>query len=169
MFFFSFTNLSSAENIDLDVIRSVCKTTPEPDFCVSILSADPNSKGKDFHGLAELAINLANEKGKAVVAYVNDLLKKTTERVLKEILGICLSDYDSGVVDGTAEGLDEFNNSNYKSSLLLISGSAAAAKNCDATFDQPPTRENVLKDLNKTMSQYLLVAAALVRNYVPAG
>ncbi|KAG5540195.1 hypothetical protein RHGRI_020430 [Rhododendron griersonianum] len=62
-----------------DLIADTCKKTEYLDFCISTLRSNPDSKAADVEGL------------------VNDLLRKTEDRGLKQSLAICVSLYGDAV------------------------------------------------------------------------
>ncbi|KAG9458317.1 hypothetical protein H6P81_002825 [Aristolochia fimbriata] len=157
--------LGYAENPDLKVIRAACETTAIPEFCFEMLSGDPNNRGKDLHGLAAVAVNLANVRGISIRIYIANLQKKTTDPVLKHILDGCFGDYDTGVIYDTREAIDEFGKTDYRGSVLSMSGAASAVNQCNDSF-ATGSQENPLKDYNIYMINYLTVGVGLVNNFI---
>ncbi|KAG5540197.1 hypothetical protein RHGRI_020430 [Rhododendron griersonianum] len=80
-----------------DLIADTCKKTEYLDFCISTLRSNPDSKAADVEGLVRMILKVAFARPNATLNQVNDLLRKTEDRGLKQSLAICVSLYGDAV------------------------------------------------------------------------
>lgn len=80
-----------------NLIADTCKKTKYPDFCISTLRSNPDSKAADVEGLVRIILKVAFARANATLNQINDLLRKTEDRGLKQSLAICVSLYEDAV------------------------------------------------------------------------
>ncbi|KAK3019190.1 hypothetical protein RJ639_002962 [Escallonia herrerae] len=80
------------------LIATVCRQTPNPDSCTSILKSDPRTGTGNINDLMLISIDLASFNATATRVKIHSLLLGTTDPGLTEPLKDCANDYESVVV-----------------------------------------------------------------------
>ncbi|KAG9442998.1 hypothetical protein H6P81_018852 [Aristolochia fimbriata] len=159
-----------AEVPELQVIRDLCNRTESPDFCFSILSSDPDSRGSDFNELRFNFLRLSREKAERGVRFISALQKKTTDPLLKEILNYCSHRYERQVVRDTRTALDRYIDPDIPATLEALSWCIDAVEECEKAFKSPPYPacekafksstypSYIMRETNELMKKYCRVA-----------
>lgn len=140
-----------------DLIADTCKKTKYPNLCISTLRSNPDSKTADVEGLVRIILKVMLARANAILNQVNDLLKKTKDRGLKQSLTICASLYGEALYD-IPEAIQNVGKNNPQAGSATY-GVFDVADTCEDQFDESPiTAENDL------IKQLTLVAVEIINS-----
>ncbi|GFY81385.1 hypothetical protein Acr_01g0011940 [Actinidia rufa] len=145
-----------------DLIADTCKKTEFPEFCISTLRSNPRSASADVNGLARIVFEAGLAKATSTLNKVNFLLKKTTERILKQCLQICAHVYDKAL-DDISQAIENVG-SNISEVVNYASSASINVEDCEESFDEEPNkRKSPLTDDNSAVDQLVNIGAAIVQ------
>ncbi|GFY81386.1 hypothetical protein Acr_01g0011950 [Actinidia rufa] len=144
-----------------DLIADTCKKTEFPEFCISTLRSNRRSASADVNGLARIVFEAGLAKATSTLNKVNLLLKKTTERILKQCLQICANVYDDAL-DNISQAIENVG-SNNSQAVYYASEASINVEDCEESFDEEPNkRKSPLTGDNNVVDQLVNIGAAIV-------
>ncbi|KAL6968630.1 hypothetical protein U1Q18_034428 [Sarracenia purpurea var. burkii] len=146
-----------------DLIDDTCKKIDYPDLCSSTLRSDPRSNTTDVKVFARIVLKVTLVKANSTLNKVNNLLKTTTERVLKECLTICSGQYTSAVYE-IPQCIDDFG-SNKLNAQICVDGILDETTTCEETFSEPPKRKSPLTTSNNAVEQLAIIASGIIDSF----
>ncbi|KAI8546922.1 hypothetical protein RHMOL_Rhmol07G0157000 [Rhododendron molle] len=125
-----------------DLIADTCKKTEYPNLCISTLRSNPDSKTADVEGLVRIILKVTFARVNATLDRVNDLLKKTKDRGLKQSLVICASLYGDAVNYEIPRAIQSVGKDNF-TARTETTAIVDDADTCEDQFGESPiTAEN---------------------------
>jgi len=116
-------------------VRDVCsKHFLNPKKCAIILNSIPGvaTKGAVLSKLSLDVINLANVSALHTITLFNDLIKNTSDTVLRQRYRICSSNYDD-VLFGLTKARDSITSGNFNDMNFYVNGVGETVEHCRST------------------------------------
>ncbi|KAJ8548018.1 hypothetical protein K7X08_021254 [Anisodus acutangulus] len=135
---------STLTSVRADLVDDVCSKTQKPAICLSVLRADPRSKGANLEGLATISIDISLKNAKSTRDLVNTLLKQATDPKLKTRYDSCLENYNDAV-DDLGELPSFLKSKDYDGLNIHASAVSDDPSTCDDNFSGPPAESPQLK------------------------
>ncbi|KAE9465851.1 hypothetical protein C3L33_02252, partial [Rhododendron williamsianum] len=132
------------------------------DLCISTLRSDPRSAAADVEGLARIMFDATLAKATATLNRIKDLLKKTSDPVLREYLNVCVEQYDDAIEDITV-AIQNVGSHNF-ASRIKADDVVDEARSCEEIFIDLPNRErkSPLTAENDMVRKLAMIAAGIV-------
>ncbi|KAF7147525.1 hypothetical protein RHSIM_Rhsim03G0038200 [Rhododendron simsii] len=145
-----------------DLIGSTCEKDEYTDLCVSTLRSDPRSAAADVEGLARIMFDAALAKATATLNQIKDLLKKTSDPVLRQYLNVCVEQYDDAIED-IPVAIQNVGSHNF-ASRIKADDVVAEARVCEEIFTDLPNRKrkSPLTAENDLVKKLVMIAAGIV-------
>lgn len=146
-----------------DLIGSTCEKNEEYiDLCISTLRSDPRSAAADVEGLARIMFDATLAKATATLNRIKDLLKKTSDPVLREYLNVCVEQYDDAIED-IPVAIQNVGSHNF-ASRIKADDVVDEARSCEEIFIDLPNRErkSPLTAENDMVRKLAMIAAGIV-------
>ncbi|KAI5679069.1 hypothetical protein M9H77_10019 [Catharanthus roseus] len=148
-----------------DSIQNVCKTTPNPQLCSSILRSNPRSKSADITTLSLIMVDEVKSKVNSALQIISKLEKSNPKQ--KDALSDCkrrlsvVEKYDVGVaIEALNKGDDKF-------AVDSMNDASIEAQICEENLKTKKMNNNdyysSMSKMNKDVQDYSLVAAAIMK------
>lgn len=142
----------SANETGIDLIRKTCDHTLYKSLCMSSLQSDPNSLKTDLKGLATIAINLAKANATDTSEQINKLFNTTTDPFIQDCLTDCSENY-ADAVDQLGNSIAALDSKAYNDVNTWVTAAMTDADTCEEGFTAEPGHKLVLGDRNTVFSQ----------------
>ncbi|KAF7147980.1 hypothetical protein RHSIM_Rhsim03G0038700 [Rhododendron simsii] len=148
-----------------DLISSTCEKNEEDiDLCISTLRSDPRSAAADVAGLARIMFDATLAKATATLNQIKDLLKKTSDPVLREYLNVCVEQYDDAIED-IPVAIQNVGSNNF-ASRIKADDVVDEARSCEEIFTDLPNRKrkSPFTAANDMVKKLVMIAAGIVES-----
>ncbi|KAK2973993.1 hypothetical protein RJ640_022716 [Escallonia rubra] len=145
------------------LIATVCRQTPNPDFCTSILKSDPRTGTANINDLMLISIDLASFNATATRVKIHSLLLGTTDPGLTEHLNDCANDYGS-VVAFLDQAVQYLKSGDYGEVEIQGTSTYTLADDCEDSFSIKPAYQSPLTTDNYNMKNlgFIIVSIAYI-------
>ncbi|KAM7462504.1 hypothetical protein LguiA_030625 [Lonicera macranthoides] len=116
-----------------DLVEQVCKTTMDPNLCMSTLRSDPRSFSSDVKGLAHIMLEVSLSKGSDNFAQVKKLVGNATDPIVKQCLDDCMLQYGL-LIDDVNKAIHELESNSFKEANGHAGWAADDAETCEDCF-----------------------------------
>ncbi|KDP23455.1 hypothetical protein JCGZ_23288 [Jatropha curcas] len=150
IFFFAFflAMVSSSHQASVLVTQS-CQKTLYKDFCLSALGS---VQATDLQSLTKAALNIESSKGTGILKLTADLIKKSSDPVLKSALTDCSEDYDNAL-DEIKDSLRAIEAKSYGDVKTWVSAAMTYSGSCEDGFKEKPGLKSPLTTVNTEFNQ----------------
>uniref|UniRef100_A0A6N2LUH1 Pectinesterase inhibitor domain-containing protein n=1 Tax=Salix viminalis TaxID=40686 RepID=A0A6N2LUH1_SALVM len=142
-----------------DLIDEVCRQMEDYGFCNRVFHENMESPEIDHVGLAAIAMEQTITNATSTHEYISDLLRRTTEKSLRNVLVACENAF--GIVESSfGAAMQSFHRKEYEDMLKLEHVAPRAQASCETSFTAPPSPPNPLAERNREMR--ILITMAIV-------
>lgn len=126
-------------------IEDVCRYTQDADYCVRALKSQPESAGADLHGLAKIAVELANKTGQDANIYTMSLIRKGSSGSpqLQQRYLLCSERIVEGLEE-IREAAEDLISKDYIDVCSAALDATEEAQSCQDEFEMPPQEPSQL-------------------------
>lgn len=139
-------------------IEDVCRYTQDANYCVTALKSQPGSAGADLHGLAKIAVELANKTGQDANIYTMSLIRKgSSGSQLQQRYLLC----SERIVDGLEEireAAEDLISKDYIDVCSAALDATEEAQSCQDEFEMPPQEPSQLPQF---ISNFVTLSSAI--------
>ncbi|CAK7325275.1 unnamed protein product [Dovyalis caffra] len=143
---------------DANLIRQICKRTPNSNLCVTSLLSDRKSSTADVNGLALIMVGVLKAKSTSTLNLINQKLKKSP--ALKQPLTSCARKYGAILTGDIPQATEALQKGDPKFAESGANDAAIEADTCEAGFKG----RSPITASNKLVHDISGVTAAIVRN-----
>ncbi|EOX95329.1 Pectinesterase inhibitor domain - like 2 [Theobroma cacao] len=160
-------------SVRADMIDDTCNRTSDTELCLSTLRSDPRSSTADAKGLAHIVLDITLKKAKDNVAQIDQLLSRTTDPALKDVLTICSQEYGNATVVILPRAIQKLESKFDAEATGNVEDSAGCAKTCEESFSDGPrpeqNRPSPFTDQNNAVLHLARLAEDIIVSFAPDG
>ncbi|PIN04904.1 hypothetical protein CDL12_22555 [Handroanthus impetiginosus] len=134
-------------------VEDVCHRTSDEDFCKMVLGSDPRTQTAGLRELGQIVIDKASRVANGTKVKIHSLSLSSKDPTLYSDLRMCDAYYGAALT-ALKEATDALNRGEYFNLNILAAAVNGDGFNCEALFQEPPTRKSPLTSENDDLERF---------------